>query len=128
MRSVLALAVTLATFGAAAQDYPSKPIVIVVPAAAGGPTDTLTRVLAQAMGHVMKNQLIIENAGGAGGIIGIDAAAKSPAEYNSMPATLRCVAGSVPRYLVTPSSARCIAQTRACSHRGATSPKVRLRC
>jgi tripartite-type tricarboxylate transporter receptor subunit TctC len=62
---------------ALAQDYPSKPIVIVVPAAAGGPTDTLTRVLAQAMGNAMKNQFIIENAGGAGGIIGINKAAKS---------------------------------------------------
>ncbi|HWI35769.1 MAG TPA: tripartite tricarboxylate transporter substrate-binding protein [Burkholderiales bacterium] len=77
MRSLLALAVSLAAFGAAAQDYPSKPIVIVVPAAAGGPTDTLTRVLAQAMGSAMKNQFIIENAGGAGGIIGINKAAKS---------------------------------------------------
>ena len=77
MRSLLALAVTLATFTALAQDYPSKPIVIVVPAAAGGPTDTLTRVLAQAMGNAMKSQLIIENAGGAGGIIGINKAAKS---------------------------------------------------
>jgi tripartite-type tricarboxylate transporter receptor subunit TctC len=62
---------------AAAQDYPSKPIVIVVPAAAGGPTDTLTRVLAQAMGNAMKHQFIIENAGGAGGIIGINKAAKA---------------------------------------------------
>jgi tripartite-type tricarboxylate transporter receptor subunit TctC len=77
MRSLLALAVTLATFTALAQDYPAKPIVIVVPAAAGGPTDTLTRVLAQAMGNAMKNQFIIENAGGAGGIIGINKAAKS---------------------------------------------------
>jgi tripartite-type tricarboxylate transporter receptor subunit TctC len=77
MRSLFALAVSLATFCAVAQDYPSKPIVIVVPAAAGGPTDTLTRVLAQAMGNAMKNQFIIENAGGAGGIIGINKAAKS---------------------------------------------------
>jgi len=62
---------------ASAQDYPSKPIVIVVPAAAGGPTDTLTRVLAAAMGSAMKHQFIIENAGGAGGIIGINKAAKA---------------------------------------------------
>jgi len=62
---------------AAAQDYPSKPIIIVVPAAAGGPTDTLTRVLAAAMGNAMKHQFIIENAGGAGGIIGINKAAKA---------------------------------------------------
>lgn len=62
---------------ALAQDYPAKPIVIVVPAAAGGPTDTLTRVLAAAMGNAMKQQFVIENAGGAGGIIGIGKAAKA---------------------------------------------------
>src|SRR6478609_6594249 len=77
MRSLFVVAVSLATFCAGAQDYPSKPIVIVVPAAAGGPTDTLTRVLAQAMGNAMKNQFIIENAGGAGGIIGINKVAKA---------------------------------------------------
>jgi len=76
MRSLVA-GLLLVAASAAAQDYPSKPVVIVVPAAAGGPTDTLTRVLAQAMGNAMKNQFIIENAGGAGGIIGINKAAKS---------------------------------------------------
>jgi tripartite-type tricarboxylate transporter receptor subunit TctC len=60
-----------------AQDYPTKPVIIVVPAAAGGPTDTLTRVLASAMGNAMKAQFIIENAGGAGGIIGINKGAKA---------------------------------------------------
>jgi tripartite-type tricarboxylate transporter receptor subunit TctC len=73
---VLLVAATLA----AAQDYPTKPIIIVVPAAAGGPTDTLTRVLAQSMSNAMKNQFIIENAGGAGGIIGINKAAKARAD------------------------------------------------
>jgi len=63
--------------GAFAQDYPNKPIVIVVPAAAGGPTDTLTRVLAASMASAMKNQFLIENAGGAGGIIGVNKAAKA---------------------------------------------------
>src|SRR5919202_911492 len=63
-----------------AEDYPAKPIIIVVPAAAGGPTDTLTRVLASSMGNAMKSQFIIENAGGAGGIIGINKAAKARAD------------------------------------------------
>jgi tripartite-type tricarboxylate transporter receptor subunit TctC len=70
--------VLAALAGAAfAQEYPSKPIVIVVPAAAGGPTDTLTRVLASSMSTALKNQFVIENAGGAGGIIGINRAAKA---------------------------------------------------
>jgi tripartite-type tricarboxylate transporter receptor subunit TctC len=77
MKALLALLFLAAATLAAAQDYPAKPIVIVVPAAAGGPTDTLTRVLAQSMGNAMKNQFIIENAGGAGGIIGINKAAKA---------------------------------------------------
>src|SRR5438045_229896 len=73
------IAFLLAAIGtpALAQDYPAKPVVIVVPAAAGGPTDTLTRVLAQSMGNAIKSQFIIENAGGAGGIIGINKAAKA---------------------------------------------------
>src|SRR5882672_11161473 len=70
--------VLAALAGAAfAQDYPSKAIIIVVPAAAGGPTDTLTRVLASAMGSAIRQQFVIENAGGAGGIIGINRAAKA---------------------------------------------------
>jgi tripartite-type tricarboxylate transporter receptor subunit TctC len=65
---------------ALAQDYPVKPIVIIVPAAAGGPTDTLARVLAAAMGEPLKQQLLIDNSGGAGGTIGINKAAKARAD------------------------------------------------
>src|SRR5499426_3257980 len=67
----------LAIGAAAAQDYPAKPVVIIVPAAAGGPTDTLTRVLAASMGEALKQQVIVENVGGAGGTIGINRAAKA---------------------------------------------------
>ncbi|HUQ24024.1 MAG TPA: tripartite tricarboxylate transporter substrate-binding protein [Burkholderiales bacterium] len=77
MKRFFALALLLITSAVAAQDYPSKPINIIVPAAAGGPTDTLTRVLAQAMGESLKQQMIIENVGGAGGTIGINRAAKA---------------------------------------------------
>src|SRR3954464_1518690 len=80
MKLLAGMVLILAATFAVAQDYPAKPIVIVVPAAAGGPTDTLTRVLAQALGAAMKNQFIIENAGGAGGIIGINKAAKARAD------------------------------------------------
>ena len=60
-----------------AQEYPAKPIVIVVPGAAGGPTDTLTRQLAAAMSGPLKQTLIIDNSGGAGGTIGINKVAKA---------------------------------------------------
>jgi len=70
----------LASGAALAQDYPAKPVVIIVPAAAGGPTDTLTRVLAGSMGEALKQQMIVENAGGAGGTIGVTKAAKARAD------------------------------------------------
>src|SRR5882672_6602444 len=74
--SILLLTATAAL----AQEYPVKPIVIVVPAAAGGPTDTLARVLASAMTGPLQQQLLIENAGGAGGTIGINKVAKARAD------------------------------------------------
>ena len=76
-RFVLGVFLALLGATAAAQEYPTRPINIIVPAAAGGPTDTLTRVLAQAMGEALRQQMIIENVGGAGGTIGINRAAKA---------------------------------------------------
>ena len=63
--------VALASFvtAAAAQDYPSKPIVLLVPFAAGGPTDIVARSLGQAMGKVLNQTIVVENAVGAGGTI-----------------------------------------------------------
>src|SRR3954447_9940107 len=80
MSRLIAFVFTFVSTVVAAQDYPTKPVIIVVPAAAGGPTDTLTRVLASAMGNAMKTQFVIENAGGAGGIIGINKAAQARAD------------------------------------------------
>jgi tripartite-type tricarboxylate transporter receptor subunit TctC len=78
MRWISAGIFLLAAMTAAiAQDYPTKPIIIVVPAAAGGPTDTLTRVLAASMSEPLKQQMLIENMGGAGGTIAINKAAKA---------------------------------------------------
>lgn len=80
MKRLAAIALLFFAGWAAAQDYPTKPINIIVPAAAGGPTDTLTRVLAAAMSEALKQQMIIENVGGAGGTIGINRAAKARAD------------------------------------------------
>jgi tripartite-type tricarboxylate transporter receptor subunit TctC len=63
--------------GAQAQTYPTKTITMVVPFSAGGPTDTLGRTIAQAMTTALKQTVIIENVGGAGGNIGVDRVAKS---------------------------------------------------
>jgi tripartite-type tricarboxylate transporter receptor subunit TctC len=80
-----ALVLMLAATPSLAQDYPLKPVVIVVPGAAGGPTDTLTRVLAALMSETLKQTILIDNAGGAGGTIGINKAAKArPDGYTLM--------------------------------------------
>ncbi len=64
--------------GAAAQDYPNRPITLVVPFAAGGPTDLLARILGAEMSGALKQQIIIDNVNGAGGTIGTARAAKAP--------------------------------------------------
>jgi tripartite-type tricarboxylate transporter receptor subunit TctC len=63
--------------GAQAQGYPTKPVYLYIPFAAGGPTDTLGRNLAQAMGKSLKQQVIVENVVGAGGTIAVARAAKA---------------------------------------------------
>jgi tripartite-type tricarboxylate transporter receptor subunit TctC len=53
-----------------AQDYPNQPVTIVVPFAAGGPTDTVTRLVAAAMSEDLGQQVVVQNVGGAGGTLG----------------------------------------------------------
>ena len=66
---LLGLAVFAASVGASADEYPSKVITLVVPFAAGGPTDTVARLIAQPMSKTLGQTVIIENVGGAGGTI-----------------------------------------------------------
>jgi tripartite-type tricarboxylate transporter receptor subunit TctC len=61
----------------AAQDYPNKVITMIVPFTAGGPTDTVARLLGGPMSKTLKQQVIIENVGGAGGTIAANRVAKS---------------------------------------------------
>ena len=58
-------------------DWPSRPIRLIVPYPPGGPNDIIARLYAQPMGAMLKQPVVIENKGGAGGLIGVDAAAKS---------------------------------------------------
>ena len=62
---------------ATAQDYPNKQVVMVIPFAAGGPTDTLGRHLSVVMTKVLKQQVLIDNTGGAGGTIAANKVAKA---------------------------------------------------
>jgi tripartite-type tricarboxylate transporter receptor subunit TctC len=81
-RDFLAGGMAAAAFGGAprawAQDYPSKPVKILVSTAPGGMADTLGRLLASHLTQTMGQQFYVENRGGAGNIIGIDLVAKSP--------------------------------------------------
>ena len=65
-----AIAVLLAVASAEAQSYPSRPITVVVPFPAGGPSDVVARIVAEHMGKVLGQTMVIENVGGAGGTIG----------------------------------------------------------
>jgi tripartite-type tricarboxylate transporter receptor subunit TctC len=62
---------------AAAQEYPTRTISIVVPFAPGGPTDTVTRLVGQAMGKSLGQTMIVENVAGAGGTIGVEKVARA---------------------------------------------------
>ena len=74
---------------ALAQAFPTKPIRLVVPFPAGGPTDIVARPLAQMLGEALKQPVVIENKGGAGGSIAADGVAKSPPDgYTLIMATV----------------------------------------
>jgi len=71
LQALLPIALAAAAFGAAAADeYPSKPVTIIVPFAAGGPTDKVARDLAEALRKPLGTTVIVDNAAGAGGAVG----------------------------------------------------------
>ena len=69
----LAIAVAaFAAMGDAALDYPSRTVTMIVPYAAGGPTDTVARVLGQAMTKPLGQTVVVENKPSAGGLVGAE--------------------------------------------------------
>src|SRR5262245_12911030 len=74
-----ALITFLSLAGAArTNDYPSRPVTIIVPFAAGGPSDAMARVLADRMRRTLGQAVLVENVTGAGGSIGVGRAVHSP--------------------------------------------------
>ena len=80
LRSVLAVVAMLAAVCASAQDYPSRPVKIVVPFAAGGPADVYARFLAQRLQDAMGQPFVVEDRPGGGSVVGTEVVAKSAAD------------------------------------------------
>ncbi|MBM3651215.1 MAG: hypothetical protein FJX11_25880, partial [Alphaproteobacteria bacterium] len=82
MRKALVVVAAMAAFAAssasaAAQEWPTRPVTVIVPWAAGGPVDTVARIVTQRISELLGQQLIVENMGGAGGSTGAARAAKA---------------------------------------------------
>ena len=101
-RPILALACAafaLWSAGVAAQDgYPAKPIKLIVPLAAGGGIDFTARTTAQKLSDVLGQQVVVENQGGAGGMLGVNAVARAAPDgytllYHSVSGVVSSVVG-----------------------------------
>ena len=76
-RAALALPLAGLAAPASAQAFPTRPITMIVPFAAGGPTDTVARLIAQEMGRDLGGTVVVENIGGAGGTLGAQRVAQA---------------------------------------------------
>src|SRR5262249_43996499 len=100
----LPLAAALACVGAglaqphvSAQGWPQQPVKIVVGLAAGGLTDTITRIIAQPLGHKLGQRVVVENRPGAAGTIAAEAVARGPADGYTL------VMGNAPQMVIIPA-------------------------
>ncbi len=79
-RAALGAALALAGFAAHAQDFPNRPVKILVPQTPGGASDALARIVGQKLSEKWKQPVVIENRPGAGGNVGMEAVANAPAD------------------------------------------------
>jgi putative tricarboxylic transport membrane protein len=102
-----AAAVLLAAVPAQAQQYPQRPITMIVPFAAGGPTDVLARVLGQHMSQTLGQSIVVEDVTGAGGTLGAAKAAKAaPDGYTLVLGNIGTHAASMGIYKTLPYDPR----------------------
>lgn len=88
-RWVIAAALLALPHAALAQDYPNRPVSMVVAAAAGGPIDVFTRIMAERMSPILGQRVIVENVGGGGGTLGGQRVAKAePDGYTTLLGTV----------------------------------------
>jgi len=80
MNRLLLLCLAVLAAFAHAVDYPAKPIRLIVPFAPGGGNDTVARLIGDALGKRLGQPIVVDNRAGAGGVVGAEAAAKSPAD------------------------------------------------
>jgi tripartite-type tricarboxylate transporter receptor subunit TctC len=78
--AIVAVATLMSHALTAQTAFPTKPITIIVPAAAGGPTDTVARLIGESMGRTLGQTVLVENIGGAGGTLGMARVSKSAAD------------------------------------------------
>jgi tripartite-type tricarboxylate transporter receptor subunit TctC len=87
--ALLAAVSLMPTTGAQAEEWPSRPLTMINPFAAGGPNNVLARLFAQRMGEILGQTILIENVGGAGGMTGADRVAKAaPDGYTFLQGTV----------------------------------------
>jgi tripartite-type tricarboxylate transporter receptor subunit TctC len=103
----LLIAACAATSARAEDRYPKRPITIIVPFAAGGPTDILARLISQTIGPMLGQQVVVEDVTGAGGTIGATRAARAdPDGYTMVMGNLGTHAASVGMYAKLPYDPR----------------------
>jgi len=99
LSAALAAFTMVATGPAAAQDFPAKPLRVIVPYAAGGGADILARLVSQELTHRLKQPVVVENRGGASNTIGMQVVASAPADGYTLGL-------ATPVFVMTPSLVR----------------------
>ena len=113
--AAVAVALLVLAATAAAQDYPNRPVRLVVPFPPGGINDIVARVIAQHLGERLGKQVIVDNRGGAGGVVGSEIVANAPKDGHTL---LDRVAGERGQSLALHAALRSAEILRAGRHAG----------